>query len=111
MKQIKIPKMEQEYEKIIEEATVDCYSEYEAFSGMTAFLGDELKFPFDAKLLGQEVKVTGVDENSSGLKAGVIMNVSFNGKKYKASLLTLDIFDSNPKNTKLIEAYKYWVRG
>lgn len=103
-------KREQEYEKIIEEATVDCYDEDEAFQGMACTLSDKLKFPFDAKLLGQEVKVTGVDENSSGIKAGMIMNVSFNRKKYKTSLLTFDITDKNCKNNKLIEAYKHWVK-
>ncbi|MDP2907025.1 MAG: calcium-binding protein [Nanoarchaeota archaeon] len=111
MKQAKeISKMKQEYDKIIEEATVDCYDENEAFQGVVCTLSDELEFPFDAKLLGQEVEVTGVDENSSGLKAGIIMKVSFNGKKYKASLLTLDITDKSNKNNKLIEAYRYWAK-
>lgn len=46
MKRTKISK--KEYEKIIEEATVDCYNEDEAFYGMVCTLSDELNFLMDS---------------------------------------------------------------
>ncbi|MBM3199406.1 hypothetical protein FJZ53_00600 [Candidatus Woesearchaeota archaeon] len=113
MKQAKVtPKVEREYERIIEKAAVDCYDENEAFCGMLCTLGDELEYPFDAKLLGETVKVTGIDDKTSSLKAGVIMNVSFKGKKHKAALATIDILGKSlkGKNAKLIGAYNFWVK-
>lgn len=40
------------WEAMIEEATVDCYGEYEEFAGMLATLEDRLEFPFEARVLG-----------------------------------------------------------
>lgn len=98
---------------MIEEATVDCYSEDEEFSGMVCTLQDKLKFPFDAIALGKTVKVIGLDESKSSLRRGVIAKVSLEGKSYTAALSTIQLLDEKSRkgkhNAKWIEAYKYWA--
>lgn len=52
---------EDKLRKLIAEATVDCYGEYEEFWGMLAQLEDELDCPFTATVLGDTVQVAGID--------------------------------------------------
>ena len=47
-------------QKLIERATVDCYDEYEQRAGFCATLDDNLGFPFEANVVGEKVKVTGI---------------------------------------------------
>jgi hypothetical protein len=46
---------------MIEEATVDAYSESEQIGGFYAMLVDRLTVPFDTTLLGMPVTVRGVE--------------------------------------------------
>lgn len=47
-------------EELIEEATVDCYDEEEQHSGLLTMIEDEVVFPFDAKVIGEIVQITGM---------------------------------------------------
>ncbi len=47
-------------EKLIEEATVDCYDEEEQHSGLLTMIEDEVVFPFDARVIGEIVQITGM---------------------------------------------------
>jgi hypothetical protein len=44
-------------DKLLEEAMVDCYAEYEAFIGVVTTLDGKLPFPFEAEALGETVEV------------------------------------------------------
>jgi hypothetical protein len=44
-------------EALIEEATVDCYDEYEQATGLLAMIEDELDLPFTTRVLGMEVSI------------------------------------------------------
>ncbi|MFH1433062.1 MAG: calcium-binding protein [archaeon] len=101
---------EKEFEKMLEEATIDCYSEYEEFSGIETALDDELEFPFDALVLGRQAKITGVDSDKSSLRAGIIMKAEIDGKKHAVALTMIDIEDKDSKNAKWLGAVKWWMR-
>ena len=45
-------------ETLIEEATVDCYDEYEQAAGLLTMIQDELDLPFTTRVLGMEVAVS-----------------------------------------------------
>jgi hypothetical protein len=45
------------WEVMVDEATVDCYNEDEAFAGILASLEDRLEFPFQARVLGDAIGV------------------------------------------------------
>jgi len=53
-------------DKLIEEATVDCYNEFEEITGIFTLLEENLVVPFTTKLLGVDVTVERVDLNKSG---------------------------------------------
>src|ERR1700688_3951253 len=57
-------------DKMIEEATVDCYDELEQASGLYMMIEDNLAVPFETQVLGVEVSVVGVEmDNIGSLKA------------------------------------------
>ncbi len=47
-------------EERIDKATVDCYDEEEQHSGLLTMIGEEVVFPFSAKVMGDIVQVTGL---------------------------------------------------
>lgn len=57
--------------ELIEEATVDCYGEDEQHTGLLTMIEDNVVCPFQAKVIGEEVEVTGFEwpEEGYGLKA------------------------------------------
>jgi hypothetical protein len=63
------------WEAMIEEASIDCYNEYEEFAWMLATLEGRLEFPFQAKILAETVEVIGLDEEQSSERRGVVARV------------------------------------
>ncbi len=98
-----------EYERMLEEATVDCYGDEEEFSGVLCTLESELKFPFDAVVMGKSAKVLKVDDNRSSLRSGIMMKVEFEGKKHSVALAIIDVTEKGSKNAKWVEWGKWWM--
>jgi hypothetical protein len=48
-------------EAMVEEATVDCYNEEEQATGLFTMIEENLTVPFETRVLGVSVTVTGVD--------------------------------------------------
>ncbi len=94
---------DKELEKLIEEATVDCYDESECLSGFAVMMEDNLEFPFTAKVIGEEVIVTGVTEE----KDKILAKCERKGKKYNIDILDIE-FTSLVKGSEWIDAYKKW---
>lgn len=90
---------------LIEEATVDCYDDYECLCGFSETLRDKLKFPFKAKVVGEEVKVIDLDFEDEQIKAICVKQ----GKKYKINILDIEYDPKIVKNYQWIEAYRKWV--
>ncbi len=65
----------EELDRMIDEATVDAYDEYEQFMGVLYHIEANLSFPFKAKALGDTVEVIGVDDEKSGMGRGIIARV------------------------------------
>ena len=97
------------WEAMIEEATVDCYGEYEEFAGMLATLEDRLKFPFEARMLGETVEVVGLDEKESSERRGIVANVSRGGRQYTVALADLEAVEKDSETAEWLAAYRYWV--
>jgi hypothetical protein len=94
---------DEELEKLIEEAIVDCCDESECLSGFAVMIEDNLEFPFVAKVIGEEVIVTGVTEE----KDRILAECERKGKKYNIDILDLE-FTSPVKGSEWIDAYKKW---
>ncbi len=102
---------EAELDKMIAEATVDCYDEHEAFMGVVYYLSGKMSFPFRAKWLGDAVKVIGIDDEESGYEKEVIAQVITEEDKYTVGLNELESVPDDTRNSKYLEMYKYWIRG
>lgn len=96
---------DEQLESLIEEATVDCYDEYECLEGFYGTLEEELGFPFEAEVVGETVKVVGIEDGENTIEA----ICSRNGKKYKINLLDLKYDPQKVKGYKWIEAYRKWA--
>lgn len=92
------------FEKIIEEATMDCYSEYEQIAGWNCVLEDNLIVPCKC-LIGKESAILEkIDMNDSSSEIfGII--------KLNKSYMRVPIEDISLENINFmsyIEAYRYW---
>ncbi|MBD3183753.1 hypothetical protein GF312_15795 [Candidatus Poribacteria bacterium] len=98
---------EKELDEMIEEATVDCYNEDEAFAGILVTIEDNLSFPFKAKALGDDVEVIGIDNIKSSLGRGIVANVKKQGKMFTIGLSELEI-EQDEENSKWIQMFHHW---
>ena len=95
-------------DKLIAEATVDCYKESEEITGIFTMLEEELAVPFMTKLLGVEVTVERVDLND----ADEIVAVCRRGREHqRVPVLDLPLPEPIPRGTEWIAAYRRWAQG
>jgi hypothetical protein len=95
-------------EALIEEATVDCYDEYEQATGLFTMIEDELELPFTTRVLGMEVAVVAIEQDDSGL--GVVAVCERQGERQRLSLSDLPLPSSPPAGAQWIAAYRLWGR-
>ena len=99
---------EKKLDALIEEATVDCYSDDEAAMGLFTMLQDNLVVPFTAKVLGMPVKVTAVELNDAEEAVAVCER---DGKRQRVPIADLPLPKPPPKGVEWVEAYRYWRSG
>ena len=95
-------------ETLIEEATVDCYDEYEQATGLFTMIEDELDLPFTTRIFGLEVAVVAVEQDDSGL--GVVAVCERQGERQRLSLSDLPLQSPSPEGAQWIAAYRLWAR-
>ncbi len=94
-------------DKLIEEATVDCYNESEEVTGIFTMLEENLVVPFLTTMLGVEVTVERVDLN----KADEIVAVCRRGReRQRVPVIDLPLPDPKPKGAEWIDVYRRWAR-
>jgi hypothetical protein len=95
-------------DKLIAEATVDCYNESEQIIGLFTMLEENLTVPFGTTVLGVEVIVEKVDMN----EAAEIVAVCRRGRKgQRIPILDLPLPNPRPKGAEWIEAFRRWAGG
>ena len=97
-------------DELLEEATVDCYGDDEAFTGVVVTLAENLPFPFEAKAIGETVQVIGIDDNRSDMRSGIIATVRRGNKTYHVAFSELQV-PEKVKQNKWYEMYEYWNQG
>lgn len=93
----------------MEEAAVDCYDEYEQHSGLLTVIGDELGFPFRAKVIGEEVTIVGMEwpENN---EFGLDLVCERNGQQHRIDAGSVELLKPFPAGHLFLAAYLVWRR-
>ena len=95
-------------DKLIDEATVDCYDESEAISGIFTMMEENLAVPFKTTILGVDVTVERIDLN----EAEEILAVCRRGRnRQRVPILDLPLPKPRPRGAEWIDAYRRWARG
>ena len=95
-------------DKLVEEATVDCYNESEQATGLYTMIEDNLAFPFETTVLGMAVTVERVDLTRRDEIVAVCRRA---GMRQTVPLLDLPLPSPPPAGTEWIEAYRHWLGG
>ena len=91
---------------MIEEATVDCYSQSEQVTGWFTMIGEKLTLPFQTMVLGVPVTVERVELN----KADQIVAICTHGRaRQRLPILDLPLPNPPPEGADWIEAYRHWL--
>ncbi len=98
---------QEELGELIEEATVDCYDEYESRVGFLTMIQANVTVPFPATLNGEAITVTEIDGDDRLIKT----IIKRNSKSYPVDILDLEVDDSVVEGSKWIAAYRKWERG
>ena len=102
-------KKEKKFQKMAEEATVDCYNEYEQSSGWACTLADELSLPLKCLIFGKEAMLVDVDTDEYG--TSVMGVIAKNKKKIRIPIQDVEIVDKKCKGLDWILAYRYWIKN
>jgi hypothetical protein len=97
---------EGELAAMVDEATVDAYSEDEQLTGLFTMLEEHLVVPFTTTVLGVEVTVRGIDLAPAGR---IVALCSHGGMRQSIGILELPLPSPAPKGTEWIEAYRHWA--
>jgi hypothetical protein len=92
-------------EKMIEEATVDCYDESEQIAGWFTVIDDNLSTPFETTVLGVAVTVERVELDRS---EQIIAVCSRGRSRQSLPILDLPLPTPPPDGAEWIEAYRQW---
>jgi hypothetical protein len=94
---------------LIEEATVDCYTEDEAQVGFMTMVAENVVCPFKAKVIGEDVEVVELREAEVGF--GVDAVCRYKGKDYRINIDSLEWPRKKPAGFEWVEAYRAWRAG
>jgi hypothetical protein len=94
---------------LIEEATVDCYTEDEAQVGFMTVVADQVVWPFPAKVIGEDVEVVELREAEVGY--GVEAVCRYKGKDSRINIDSLEWPKKKPKGFEWVEADRAWRSG
>ena len=95
-------------DKLIEEATVDCYDEEEQASGFFAVIEENLALPFATRILGVEASVVAVEMDDDGRLEAVCER---DGERQRIGLTNLPLPSPPPSGVEWIAAYRRWACG
>jgi len=94
---------------LIEKATVDCYSQDDEHAGLLTMITDNVVCPFEARLAGEKVVVTGFEWPHAG--PGLYALCERKGRQRHADVRVLEWLDPRPEGFEWIEAYLAWRDG
>ncbi len=92
-----------------DEAILDCYGEYEQHSGLLTMIEQEVKFPFQAQVLGDRVKIVGM-EWPDDEEFGLDFVCERKGKPHRVEARSVELISPFPAGHLYIAAYLDWKK-
>lgn len=96
-----------ELDALIEQATVEAYTDNEQLSGLHTAIEEHLALPFTTDVLGVKVSVGRIDLTADGRIVAVCER---DGVRQPIGILDLSLPDPAPKGSEWIAAYRLWTR-
>ncbi len=93
-------------EELIDEATIDCFGEDEEHTGLLTMIEEHVVCPFRAKVIGENVEVTGFQWPDSG--NGLLAICRRSGKTHRVNIDSLEWLERLPEGYEWILAYLRW---
>jgi hypothetical protein len=95
-------------DELVEEALVDAYGESEQVTGFYTMMENDLRLPFETRILGMTVSVEGIDITEDDQLVAVCRK----GKTtQRISLSELPVPSPLAEGAEWIVAYRYWRTG
>jgi hypothetical protein len=95
--------------RMIEEATVDAYNEAEQETGFLTMIEENLRCPFPARVVGEEVQVVRFDIGPGD--RGIVAHCRRGGRRYAVGVLEFEWPSRPPDGARWIDAYRAWLKG
>lgn len=102
---------EERLQELLEEATIDCYDEEEAFMGVLISVDENVNWPLPAELAGMPVEVLGLIESASSTRRGIVARIRRGGKEYTANLSDLTLGKMDESSAEWLAMYRWWAEG
>lgn len=94
--------------RLINEAVVDANGPEEELMGLAECISDNVTVPFEAKVVGESVKVVSFEEPNNGFSIKAVCQRG--ARKYKVDLTSIEWGTPLPKGFDWILAYLEWQR-
>jgi hypothetical protein len=101
------PWTEPELDRLVEEATIDCYNETEQISGLYTMIEDNLGVPFETMVFGATVVVERIDLTDRDDLVAICKRGS---EVRKIRLADLPLPSPVPAGAQWVAAYLHWLR-
>jgi uncharacterized small protein (DUF1192 family) len=96
-----------ELDNLIDEITVDCYDEDEQLMGFENAFDEDASFPCPGTVVGEDVEVLSV--TTANNRRELIATCQRAGRRYEVALLDIEL-NADPATTRLLAAYRRWMR-
>jgi len=94
---------------LVEDATVDCYTDEERHWAFLSILQGHIACPFRALVVGEEVEVCGFDWD--GTPQGIMAICKRKGRTYRVNATALEWAGRPPAGAEWFDAYRAWLEG
>ena len=103
------PQANHELDSLIDEITVDCYDEYEQLTAFQTAFENDATLPCPGTVIGEHIEVLSVYGEDD--RHELIATVQRDGRQYDVALLDIDNINADADTSRLIAAYRRWLRA
>jgi len=96
-------------DELIDEITVDCYDEDEQLQGFENAFDEHGGLPVSGTVVGERVDIVRIGQGDG--RRELIATCRRAGRRYEIALLDVADIKADPQTTRLVAAYRRWIRA